>query len=77
MKKIMMGAAMIGVLFAVSGCVAGPVLDKRAPGDPGSKVFQIQVEDETPVGPNEVWVTVTERVWDTCRIEQPYPECAG
>ncbi len=77
MKKVILGAILCGVFFAVSGCASGPVGDKRAPGEPGRKIFQLQVPVKGPVGPSEVWVTVPEHVWDRCHIEQPYPQCAG
>lgn len=72
-----MGAAIVGVLFAVSGCAAGSVEDKRAPGIPGEKTFQVRVKGDRIVGPDEVWITVPEDVWDKCVVGQPYRRCAG
>jgi hypothetical protein len=78
MKKNIAGAVLIGALFAVSGCgVSGQINDKRAPGIPGSKTFQVEVHDGHLVGPDEVWVTVPEHVWDKCHVRQMYPQCAG
>lgn len=77
MKKIIQGAALAVALLALTGCVSGTVEDKRAPGTPGEKTFQIQVDRDPVVGPKKVWVTVPERVWDTCNIDTVYPDCAG
>lgn len=77
MKKIILGAILCGAFFAVSGCASGLIDDKRAPGDPGRKIFQLQVPVEGPLGPNRAWVTVPEHVWDRCAIKQSYPQCAG
>lgn len=77
MKKFIVGAIVIGAFFAVSGCVSGQVQDKRAPGVPGRKTFQIQVRDPRVVGPYDTWVTVPERVWDKCDVDASYPACAG
>jgi len=78
MKNIRVGALLIGVLLAVSACaVSGPVDDKRAPGEPEHKTFQIQVDDKGVVGPDEVWVTVPEKAWDRCHLKDMYPACAN
>jgi hypothetical protein len=75
---LMTGAVLVGVLFCVSSCGAsGPVTDKRAIGTAGQKTFQIQVKDDSVIGPDKVWVTVTEPVWDKCHLfEDQYPACA-
>lgn len=67
----------MGVLFAVTGCVSGPVVDKRAPGYPGEKTFQIQVEDDRIVGDDKVWITVPEDIWERCGIDEQYEDCSG
>jgi hypothetical protein len=77
MKKKIVGAVVVGALFAVSGCASGIVTDKRAPGVPGEKTFQVQIEEGRVVGPDEVWVTVPEEVWEVCGLEETYPSCAG
>lgn len=77
MKILLAGAVVIGVLFVALSHTSGSVEDKRALGDPGSKTFQIQVVYEAPVQPYETWVTVSESAWDRCRIDAPYPACAG
>lgn len=77
MKKIIQGAALAGALLVLTGCASGTVQDKRAPGMPGEKTFQLQVENDLPIGPDEVWVTVPEEVWDECDIDAEYQECAG
>lgn len=78
MKKFIAVAGIVGAIFAVTGCAAGPVVnDKRAPGNPGHKTFQIQIRETSPVGPDEVWVSVPERVWDRCRLGELYRRCAG
>jgi hypothetical protein len=67
----------VGALFGVTGCVAGPVVDKRAPGELGDKTYQLQVENEHAPGDPTVWVTVTEDVWEQCGMgESMYPDCA-
>lgn len=75
MKKILKGAVIVGVLFAVTSCVAGPVNDKRAPGELGHKTFQLEVDDHSPLAPDELWITVTERQWDDCGMGERYPAC--
>lgn len=77
MKKIIQGAALAGALFVLTGCVAGTVEDKRAPGMPGEKMFQIEINRDQFIGPKRVWVTVPEEEWDTCDIDTEYPDCAG
>lgn len=79
MTKIRIGAATIGVFFLLTGCgVSGQVTNKRAPGWPGEKTFQIQVDDQRP-GVGKVWVTVPEDVWERCSMvpADSYPACAG
>lgn len=76
MKKIFQGAALAGALLVLTGCAAGTVQDKRAPGIPGEKTFQLQIENDRPVGPASIWVTVPERAWDRCDPEDKYPDCA-
>lgn len=69
-------SAVIGALFAVTGCVSGPVVDKQAPGEPGEKTYQLQVDDRRP-GNRTVWVTVTKDVWERCTMGTSwYPDCA-
>lgn len=75
MKSLLACAVVVGVLFVALPRLSGPVLDKRAPGDPGEKTFQIQVKYELPVHPEEEWVTVSERAWDSCNIGESYPGC--
>lgn len=77
MKKILTSAAVVGALFVVTGCVSGEVNDKRAPGYPGEKTYQIQLDNDKPVGPDKLWVTVPEKVWEQCHIGERYPEDCG
>jgi hypothetical protein len=77
MKKILLGALFLGFLFVVSGCAHGVVEDKRAPGDPGKKRFEIQIRPSGPMSPDEVWIPVSEKVWDRCGIGESYLACAG
>lgn len=77
MKKFLLGALIMGVFFTVSACATGPVADKRAPGSPGHKQFEIQIQPDAVVGPSEVWVKVSEHVWDRCSMGESYPKCAG
>lgn len=77
MKKKILMSAIVGALFAVTGCVAGPVVDKRAPGELGEKTYQIQVRNDRTPGGQRVWVTVSEDVWERCDMgESQYPDCA-
>jgi hypothetical protein len=66
MKIFRTSVVALGALFLLSGCGTGPLIDKRAPGVPGEKKFQIQIEESHLTGPRRVWITVTERVWDKC-----------
>lgn len=75
MKKIIQGAALTGVLFVLAGCATGTVDDKRAPGYPGHKTFQVQVHNHLFVGPKLIWVTVTEKQWDQCELGESLSAC--
>jgi hypothetical protein len=77
MKKYLRGAALFGAFLAVTGCASGVVIDKRAPGYPGEKTLQIQVDVDNPppFGPDEIWVTVDGRVWDACKLYDVWPDC--
>lgn len=77
MKKIFKGVVTIGALLLLSGCAAGPVADKRAPGMPGHKTFQLRIDDPNVLAPDDLWVTVTEDQWDHCGLDERYPACAG
>lgn len=73
MKIVVLGAAIVGVFLLYMGATTGTVADKRAPGQPGDKVFQLQVD-----GPLLTrWVTVSDRNWDRCSMYEPYPDCVG
>lgn len=73
MKKILIGAALVGALLLLIGADSGRVVDKRAPGEPGEKVFQLHVDGAF----SDRWVTVTEKQWDTCSMYAQYPQCVG
>jgi hypothetical protein len=75
MKKYVRGVVAIGVFFVVTGCASGVVSDKRAPGSPGEKTFQIQVENNKPFGPDRWWITVNRDGWRACWIDDVWPEC--
>lgn len=66
MKIFRTSVVALGALFLLSGCGTGPLIDKRAPGTPGEKTFQIQIREVRITGPRHVWITVPERVWDGC-----------
>lgn len=71
MKILALGAAIVGVFLLYMGVTTGTVTDKRAPGVPGDKVFQLRVE-----GPLlDRWVTVSEYNWDECSMYTAYPAC--
>jgi hypothetical protein len=73
MKKIMRVATLCGVFLLCAGCGSGKVTDKRAPGQPSDKVFQLHVEGTL----FDRWVTVSEETWDACGLFTRYPSCAG
>lgn len=73
MKKICRDAVLLGVFLLLTGCASGTVTDKRAPGQPGDKVFQLHVDGALPGR----WVTVTEKEWDRCSLDSAWPSCAG
>lgn len=73
MKKIFCAVCIVGVFLLLTGCGAGQVTDKRALGQPGSKVFQLHVDGSLPAH----WITVTEQEWDKCGLYARYPSCAG
>lgn len=77
MKKIFKGVVTVGVLFLLFGCAAGPVDDKRAPGMPGHKTYQLQIDDPNVLAPDDFWVTVTEKQWDDCELGERYPACTS
>lgn len=75
MKKIFKGA-LIGALFVfTTSCASGNVENKRAGGPSGHKTFQLQIDDRNPLAPDELWVTVTEKQWWECQMDEHYPEC--
>lgn len=47
--------------------VSGPVDNKQAPGTPGEKTFMVEVKGQ--------WIEVSERDWDHCEMQEPYPAC--
>lgn len=60
------GAATLILLAA--GCATDTtVQNKRAPGMPGEKTFQIQVGSS--------WVGVSDQQWDACEMGESYPAC--
>lgn len=75
MKKSIRVAALVGVLFVVSACASSPVQDKRAPGIPGHKTFEIQVDDSYVPGSARVWIKVSEKEWDKCHVGDQFPSC--
>jgi nitrogen fixation-related uncharacterized protein len=77
MKKIVQGAIIVGAFFVLAGCASGQVDDKRAPGMPGKKTYQILVDNDQPYGPDKYWITVTEDVWTKCRLGDRYEDCQG
>lgn len=78
MKKTVTGAVIVCAVITLTGCAAGQVTDKRAPGYPGEKTYQIEIENSRPIGPDRLWITVSREVWWSCRIQvDEYPDCAG
>jgi hypothetical protein len=76
MKTIIKGVVTIGALSLLTGCASGKVYDKRAPGDLGHKTYQLQLVDRGVLEPGDLWVTVTEKQWDDCGMDERYPKCA-
>jgi hypothetical protein len=62
---VVMTAALSVLLMTTT--TSGAVEDKRAPGDPGHKMFQILVDD--------AWRLVPEDVWNRCDMEDSFPLC--
>jgi hypothetical protein len=75
MKKMVQGATIAGAFFVLTGCVSGAVDDKRAPGMPGEKQYEILVENDQPYGPDRFWLKVTERTWDNCHLGDQIEDC--
>lgn len=77
MRKYIRALSISAVILSVSGCASGVVSDKRAPGNPGDKILQIQVrlDKAPPFGRKEIWVTVSDDEWDSCRLYAEWPEC--
>jgi hypothetical protein len=73
MHNFIRGAALVGAVLLSAGCASGTVIDKRAPGQPGEKVFQLRVDGTLP----SRWVTVSERTWEMCPMFDEYPDCQG
>lgn len=55
------------LILSAAACARGPVEDKRAPGMPGKKTYEVQVRS--------TWIKVTEQGWDNCGLDDPYPAC--
>lgn len=73
MKKILTGVAIGGAILLSLTVTDGTVIDKRAPGEPGDKVFQLRVDGLLL----DRWVTVTEKQWDDCGLYASYRDCTG
>lgn len=67
MKNYIRATALGSLLLLATACVKGPVEDKRAPGMPGEKTFELLVDSR--------WVEVSVQEWDKCKIDAPYPDC--
>lgn len=77
MRKHIRAVAIVAALLSITGCASGVVNDKRAPGYPGEKELQIQVEldNPPPFGRKAIWVTVDDSGWDSCRLFDRWPDC--
>jgi hypothetical protein len=73
MKILIRATALVGAVLLLTGCASGEVTDKRAPGQPGEKVFQLRIDGTLP----DHWVTVSENVWEACSMYEQYPGCKG
>ncbi len=67
--------ALVAASFLLSACVSGSVENKRAPGEPSHKRYQLQIDTGNPLAPDELWVDVTHDEWTRCSMEEQYPGC--
>lgn len=67
MKNFIRIATLASLPALLTACADAPVENKRAPGEPGEKTYQIQV--------GRRWIDVTERDWDHCEMFEPFPAC--
>lgn len=77
MKKILQGAAIVGVLFAVIRCTDGIVEDKGAQGVAGEKTYSLEIRNPVRLGSDKLVVLVTEKQWESCDIGESYRKCVG
>lgn len=66
--KIITVVMIAALLVLLTACARGPVVNKRAPGEPGNKTYEILIKD--------TWIQVPEQVWDNCSLDDPYPACS-
>ncbi len=60
-------AVLLISLLALTACARGPIQNKRAPGLPGEKRYEILV--------NGRWIEITSAEWDACQMQETYPAC--
>lgn len=77
MKKILQGAALVGVLFSLIRCADGTIEDKSAQGVAGEKTYSLEISNPVFLGADRLVVPVTERQWESCDIGEYYRECVG
>lgn len=76
MKKMIAGAAISGALFFMSALLSGHVADKGAVGVAGDKRFQLLI-DYRWLGFGEIWLPVSEGVWDRCGLGDDVIACSS
>lgn len=67
MKNYIKATFLAALLALTAACASGPIEDKRAPGEPGKKTYEVLVDGQ--------WIKVTSEQWDNCGMYDPYPDC--
>lgn len=67
MMKNFIRITAIAALTLLTACTQGPIENKRAPGEPGNKIYLVEVDKR--------WIEVSEGDWDRCEIFEKYPAC--
>lgn len=67
MNNYIKGLFVAILMFTLAACAAGPVENKRAPGMPWEKRYEILVDGE--------WIEITGSEWDNCGMYEQFPAC--
>ncbi len=57
----------LGIIVVAALVGTGPIQDKRAVGEPGSKTFEVRVDGS--------WKIVPESGWERCGMHEQWPVC--